>query len=220
VTVRGQLAWRIAVRSSDLSATCKHVALTLDTYMDASGLAWPARETLARATGRSVKQLDRALHVLEASGFLLVERSKGRVANRYRATLPNGDTSGTVEDEQRRHDDHRSTAPTATNRTAQRRQHERSTATPRPPEAVKKPPKNLRPGTAEEERPKGWIENLGRYTGCRWVRGSHGSTHVPDPLGTDRPPHDWPYDRPTRDAISAALDLNNNEAANAQEGRS
>jgi hypothetical protein len=212
------LAWKIAVRSSSLGAFCKHVALTLDTYMDASGLAWPARETLAKATSRSVKQVDRALRVLEESGFLVVERSKGRVANRYHATLPNGDTTDTVEDGQRRHDDHRSTAPTASNRTAQRRQNDRSTATSRPPEAVKKPSKNLKPRTAEEERPAGWIENLGRYTGCSLVRGSHATTHVRDPLGTDRPPADWPYDRPTRDEIRAALDRNDDGVAKERQG--
>lgn len=51
----------------------------------------------------------------------------------------------------------------------------------------------------------GWIENLNSYTGARWVRGSHGASHVYDPLGTDIPPIDWPYDRPTRDEIRAAL---------------
>jgi hypothetical protein len=204
---RGQLAWRIALRSSDLKATSKHVALTLDTYMDATGLAWPSRATLAKATGRSIKQVDRALHELECSGFLVVERSSGRNANRYHATLPNGDATDTVEGEERRHDDHRSTVLTATQRTVQRRQDERPTGTPRPREAVKKPSKTLKPETAGE-RPQGWIENPGRYTGCRLVRGSHAFTHVFDPLGTDRPPNDWPHERPTIAAIRAAIERN------------
>jgi hypothetical protein len=43
-----------------------------------------------------------------------------------------------------------------------------------------------------------------RYTGCRFVRGSHGSTYQHDPLGTDVPPPDWPYPRPTRAEIATA----------------
>ncbi|MBA2475284.1 MAG: hypothetical protein H0V40_04940, partial [Actinobacteria bacterium] len=34
-----------------------------------------------------------------------------------------------------------------------------------------------------------------RYTGCRRTRGTHGSGHVHDPLGTDVPPADWPHPR-------------------------
>jgi hypothetical protein len=44
-----------------------------------------------------------------------------------------------------------------------------------------------------------------RYTGCKWVRGSHGSAWVQDVLGTDKPPADWPYDAPTAKEIQAAL---------------
>lgn len=43
------------------------------------------------------------------------------------------------------------------------------------------------------------------YTGCRHVRGEHGFGYVRDVLGTDRPPTDWPYARPTRAEILKAL---------------
>jgi hypothetical protein len=55
------------------------------------------------------------------------------------------------------------------------------------------------------ERGAGWVENLSQYTGARWVKGTHGSSHVPDTLGTDRPPSDWPHPRPTRQDVLEAL---------------
>lgn len=45
----------------------------------------------------------------------------------------------------------------------------------------------------------------GRITGCSFVRGSHGSTHIVDPLGTDQPPFDWPHPKPGPKEIKAAL---------------
>ena len=47
---------------------------------------------------------------------------------------------------------------------------------------------------------------LRSYTGCRFARGSHGGTHVRDPLGTERPPADWPYPAPSREEIEQALE--------------
>lgn len=55
------------------------------------------------------------------------------------------------------------------------------------------------------ESERGWVENLSSYTGCRHVRGEHGFGYVRDVLGTDRPPTDWPYARPTRAEILKAL---------------
>jgi hypothetical protein len=46
---------------------------------------------------------------------------------------------------------------------------------------------------------------LRAYTGCRFARGSHGGTHVRDPLGTERPPSDWPHPPPSREEIETAL---------------
>jgi len=55
------------------------------------------------------------------------------------------------------------------------------------------------------EAPIRFIPNLSSYTGCRAVRGEVGIGHVYDPFGTERPPSGWPYPRPTRDEIAAAL---------------
>lgn len=81
--MNNRLAWRIAVRESSLDATAKHVALTLDTFMDKRGLAWPGRQTLAEATGYAVRTVDRALVRLEQAGLLTVKRGGGRRSNRY-----------------------------------------------------------------------------------------------------------------------------------------
>lgn len=43
------------------------------------------------------------------------------------------------------------------------------------------------------------------YTGCRFVRGEVGMAAKYDPLGRDRPPSDWPHDKPSRDEIRKAL---------------
>jgi hypothetical protein len=47
-------------------------------------------------------------------------------------------------------------------------------------------------------------KDLRRYTGCRRTRGTHGVGYKHDPLGTDRPPLDWPYEKPSMDEVLAA----------------
>ena len=59
------------------------------------------------------------------------------------------------------------------------------------------PPNGGAPGLGKKE--------LRKYTGCRMTRGSHGFGYVRDPLGTDRPPADWPYERPSKEEVGAAL---------------
>lgn len=49
------------------------------------------------------------------------------------------------------------------------------------------------------------IKELRKYTGCRATRGTHGTGYKRDPLGTDKPPPDWPHDKPTREQIEEAL---------------
>lgn len=88
-----RLAWRIAIRDSDLDSTAKHVALTLDIYMNARGIAWPSRAALAEGTGLSVRTIERALARVSQSGYLVVVRGHGRKTNRYASRLPNSDTS-------------------------------------------------------------------------------------------------------------------------------
>jgi len=57
----------------------------------------------------------------------------------------------------------------------------------------------------ESQRGRGWVDNLNAYTGCRYVRGEFANTPKYDPLGTESPPFDWPYPRPTKDEVLAAL---------------
>lgn len=44
------------------------------------------------------------------------------------------------------------------------------------------------------------------YTGCRVVRGTHGSSYVQDVLGRDKPPATWPFESPSRDQVRDALE--------------
>jgi hypothetical protein len=42
----------------------------------------------------------------------------------------------------------------------------------------------------EEKKPPTPLRGKPKTTGWREVRGTHGVTHIPDPFGTDRPPHE------------------------------
>lgn len=80
--------WREAVLDSTLDSKAKLVGLTLSTYMNRDGLAYPAKATLARRTALGVRTVDRAIIRLVSFGLLLVSVSSGRTSNRYRAVLP------------------------------------------------------------------------------------------------------------------------------------
>jgi len=54
------LAWRNAVRDSDLDSTAKLAGHTLSTYMTGRGLAYPSRETLARGASLALRSVDAA----------------------------------------------------------------------------------------------------------------------------------------------------------------
>jgi hypothetical protein len=61
---------------------------------------------------------------------------------------------------------------------------------------------------AREARARsGWVDNLSQYTGCRYVRGTHGTIAVYDVLGTEPVPAGWDQERPTREEVKAALML-------------
>lgn len=79
--------WRDTVRDSDLRAIGKLTGHTLATFMNARGLAWPSRETLARGSSVSLRSVDAAISELEAGGFVDIERTRGRSSHRYQATL-------------------------------------------------------------------------------------------------------------------------------------
>lgn len=89
-------AWRIAVRESNLDATAKLVAFTLDTYMDRRGIAWPSRPSLATSSSLGVRTVDRALIRLENAGLIVVARGRGRRSNLYCADVPNSVTDDTI----------------------------------------------------------------------------------------------------------------------------
>jgi hypothetical protein len=65
--------------------------------------------------------------------------------------------------------------------------------------------KRRSPEGRAEDAYRAFVEENGRPTGARFVRGSHSGSYVYDPLGFDAPPYDWPYARPTREEILAAL---------------
>ena len=83
------IVWRDAVRDSDLDGTAKAVAYTLSTYMNGKAEAFPSKATLAAGASLCDRAADRAILRLEATGFLRVERTRGRMSNRYYGAHPN-----------------------------------------------------------------------------------------------------------------------------------
>jgi hypothetical protein len=90
--------WRDAVRDSGLDRTAKLVAFVISTYMDSSGSAWPSKATIAAGSslGAGRRAVDRAVDRLEASGLLVIKRSRGRVSFRYSATVPSSHPDATL----------------------------------------------------------------------------------------------------------------------------
>jgi hypothetical protein len=57
--------------------------------MNGAGECWPAKETIrAGASLASVRATDQAVNRIEAAGFLIVGRTKGRSSNHYTAVTP------------------------------------------------------------------------------------------------------------------------------------
>jgi Helix-turn-helix domain len=204
--------WRDAIRASELDASAKLVALVLATYANATGECWPSKQTLYEGCSLSARVVDRAVLRLEETGFVDVKRSVGRVVNRYFLRIPNPVPEAGVDPVPGSGVDH-----------SQPRQQPRREPPPTPSEEQYEPeePGNqlLHRKEGERQRTKagekrfanrsdgnGFIPDLWRYTGCRLARGSHSVQTVYDPLGTERTPPDWPYPRPTRAEIRAALD--------------
>lgn len=95
--VNARQAWRNAIRDSGLDQTAKAVAWTLDTYLDSHGDGWPSRRLLAEGAGcGNLHTVSCAIRRLEQAGLVRVTRSKGRWANRYHATAPNGSSGEPV----------------------------------------------------------------------------------------------------------------------------
>ena len=82
--------WTDAVcDDASLSATAKHVALTLAKYMNRAGTCCPAVPTLARRTSRDPRTVQHAIAELVAARYLEVERGGGAGrTNTYYASFP------------------------------------------------------------------------------------------------------------------------------------
>ena len=78
-----------AIRDSDLKAVARHMAMTLATYANKAGEAWPSQATLERGSGWSRRSVNNALDILEGAGWLtrITKGHKGR-STLYRLHLP------------------------------------------------------------------------------------------------------------------------------------
>lgn len=197
--------WKDAVWASELDWRAKLLLLAYCEHMNAHGECRPGRPRLAAMTGLSESTVYRITRRLEGV-WLELHRRPGRTT-RYRALLPHEPgravTGVTRSSSEVGNPDQAGTAhPGQAGREPQSGSDRRTTKNPvRGPS----PESSSDPGNGEGTG-AGWIKNLNSHTGCRAVRGESSIGHVPDPLGRDRPPTDWPYGRPSRREIANALD--------------
>ena len=201
-----QRDWRIAVLESGLPRTARLVGQALDTFMNGSGEAFPARGTVARRAGVSLSTARRALAELERADFVRVVHSSGRRPNGYRAVFPNRVDVSRLDPANRL---------TAVNRfiDSQPAHMEASTGSNQAPNRltqvsheIGKSVKSKSIGALTSKKTKTpYVSDLSNYTGCRHVYNGHAVHGVRDPLGTDRPQEGWPHPRPTRQEVAAAL---------------
>lgn len=90
----GRFKWERSIRDSDLPPNTRLVLLTMATYMDRDGFARPSQETLASASGLSVRAVRRNLQGALEAGWLAKLRQgrhTGRgasYASEYQAVIP------------------------------------------------------------------------------------------------------------------------------------
>jgi hypothetical protein len=204
-------SYRETICDSALDPVSRHVALVLAMYMKGIDLTcFPSKVTLARRTGWSKRRVDRAIDRLEEAGYLAVRRSRGNRKNHYQGVIPHGATRTplTMQDVHRdgASDDTRPCISDA--RTVHLTTPD---GAPRTPESLLTRNESLSnaesttTGKAGNQRTNKSI-NYWRYTGVRYTRGTHGTSHVRDPLGTDKPPFDWKYSPPEKWEVDAALE--------------
>lgn len=86
--VNAHFDWIRGIRDSQLTATAKHVAHVLATFMDGeTGECFPSRGRVALGVGRSPSTVTRALRELEREGWIETERQMNS-SNLYRRTIP------------------------------------------------------------------------------------------------------------------------------------
>jgi hypothetical protein len=153
VSDRRQLDWRVAISNSGLDGTAKLVAFVLDTWMNSSGFAWPAVETIANRCDLHERTVQRAIRRLEQAGLLLVVYSPGRTSNRYQAVSANPGTRAGVTSE-----------PTLAGVPPQPWQRSAPTLAGAPPKAVKKPSKKpLRRGAGAPAHAEVHVNELVKF---------------------------------------------------------
>jgi hypothetical protein len=191
--------WRNAICDSvELDSTAKHVAHVLSRYMNTAGFTFVGKPTVARAASLSVRAVDGGINRLEKAGYLLVDRRKGRRPNHYSAAVPNPAADAGLTPQEVRGSTPHLTQPAPHLTTA-------NPAGAAPEEGFKRGLGDTPQPPAARGARKIPGKELRRYTGWRFVRGSHGSTFVEDPLGTDRPPPSYPDRKPTEEQVMAAL---------------
>jgi hypothetical protein len=81
--------WRSAIVASEISSTCKVVALVLSLHMSELGdSCFPGQRRLAKECSLNRATIQRALADLEVSGWLFITRSGNRSTNDYCAVIP------------------------------------------------------------------------------------------------------------------------------------
>ena len=88
-TLRTGFVWRKALcEATELSGLAKSVGHVLERHMDAQGFARPGIELLSAEASWSIRSVQKAIAELENASYITVQRSHGRIANRYYAAVP------------------------------------------------------------------------------------------------------------------------------------
>ena len=101
---RYKLITKIAAHDRRLRGGCIHVthSYLVDLYNNHTGYAWPSIAAIAKATGYSARQIQRAIKRLIELGYLMVRRGGGRGrANEYIPTEPSEERVTSASEHQR-----------------------------------------------------------------------------------------------------------------------
>ena len=219
------IRWREELSDSGLDTMAKAVGFVISIDMNASGVGYPGKERIRRrASVKSLRTVDAAVLRLEAAGFLTVKRSHGWHANVYTATLPTpqraaGSTpqqdAGITPQDAAGFDDENPANDDVKPRNSRRQTPQ--LAAGEVGSSTRKPSRRAHAREAADKRQSQWVEDLGSYTGARQVYNGRAPHFVYDPLGKDNPRAagitDWPYPKPTREEIRAALDARTRTSA-------